>query len=105
VREVVGYELGMEIVAWYTFAVQRHNLSPYIKLGRAIFGAYRVEDADGSAKYVPNGLRLTAGLRWDVLFRLGLLLEIEKASGSLSGDERSFDADSLSLLFGWQTGI
>jgi hypothetical protein len=33
------------------------------------------------------------------------LLEIEKASGSLSGDERSFDADSLSLLFGWQTGI
>lgn len=105
VREVVGYELAMEIVGWYTFAVQGYNLSPYVKVGQAVFGAYRVKAEDGRAKYAPSGLRLTAGLRWDVLFRLGLLFELEKASGRLSGDERSFDADSLSLLFGWQTGI
>jgi hypothetical protein len=105
VREVVGYELAMEIVGWYTFAVQGKNLSPYVKVGQAVFGAYRVKGEDGSAKYAPSGLRLSAGLRWDVLFRLGLLFELEKASGSLSGAERSFDADSLSLLFGWQTGI
>lgn len=105
VREVVGYELAMEIVGWYSFAVGRNNLSPYVKAGQAIFGAYRVKGADGSAKYAPRGLRLTAGLRWDLLFRFGLLFEVEKAQGSLSGDERSFDADSLGLLVGWQTGI
>lgn len=121
-EEVTGTEVGLEVEAW--FPLELFGLVPYAKLGYTVLGAYEGKYSGTAlpggeqprAIYQPSGLYVAAGLRWEFLLRLGVMLELEKSTrklsfdkyedlGSLSLAKEDLDADSTSILLGVQAGI
>lgn len=122
VSSIDGFELGLEVQAW--LPLELAGLVPYAKLGYTVGGAYvskvnGISGVEPSALYKPSGLYMAAGVRWEFLMRLGVMLEIEKATRTLAFDKfedvgslpagtlvgNDLDADSLSILFGVQAGL
>ncbi len=121
-EELLGTEIGLEVQAW--FPLELFGLVPYAKLGYTVAGGYEGKYAANTlpggvqpkALFNSSGLYLAAGLRWEFLFRLGLMVEIEKSTRKLEFDKfedlggldipkSKLDADSTSVLFGIQAGI
>lgn len=103
--EVVGYELSLEALAWYSFAVQRYNLSPYLKVGQVGFGAYRISKANARERTEPTGSRLALGLRFELLFRLAVFVEAEWDQSRYRGARSSYRGEGQKVLVGWASGL
>lgn len=122
-EELSGTEIGLEVQAW--FPLDLFGLVPYAKVGYTVAGAYEAKLASGGifpdgtdpkAVFNASGLYLAAGIRWEFLLRMGLVLEIEKSTRELKFDKFTglggidvakydLDADSTSILLGFQAGI
>lgn len=120
--EITGTEVGLEVQAW--FPLELFGLVPYAKVGYTLTGAYDAKFSSSTLPgglqprvlYQPSGLYLAAGLRWEFLLRLGVMLELEQSTRKLEFDKfedlggltlakENLDANSTSILFGVQAGI
>jgi hypothetical protein len=116
---VDGYEIGLEVEAWLPLELM--GLVPYAKLGYTVAGQYglkgKVAGQEFTRVYKPSGLYLAAGLKWEFLLRLGVMLEVEQSTRTLAFEKledlpldqvitsTDVDAKSMSILFGVQAGL
>ncbi|HYX35680.1 MAG TPA: hypothetical protein VE954_21500 [Oligoflexus sp.] len=120
-KSLDGFEVGLEVEAW--LPIDLGGLQFYGKLGYTIAGAYvaTAETAGQEYKlaYKPSGTYINVGAKYNFLFRLGVMLEVEQGTRELSFDEvkdlpagidpalfkRDGDATNTSFLLGVQAGL
>ena len=121
VKAVDGLEIGLELEAW--LPIELAGFEPYAKLGYTVAGAYLItnESAFGDYKqtYKPSGAYVAAGLKYKILMRLGVMVEIEQSTRTLAYDtvkdlpaglngvvvKSDVEATNTSILLGIQAGI
>jgi hypothetical protein len=122
-KSMDGFEVGLEVEAW--LPIELGGLEIYGKLGYTMFGAYVAKFDSGVAgqeykmAFKPSGTYIAAGVKYNFLLRLGVMLEVESGNRELEFDEikdlpAGINADALkvkgeapntSILIGVQAGI
>ncbi|WP_141734966.1 hypothetical protein [Oligoflexus tunisiensis] len=123
IKSMDGFEVGLEVEAW--LPIELGGLEIYGKLGYTVFGAYVATFDEATTgqevkmAFKPSGTYIAAGVKYNFLLRLGVMLEIESGSRELEFDEFenlpagvsadtlkvSGDAPNTSILLGVQAGI
>jgi Outer membrane protein beta-barrel domain len=117
VKSLTSYSVAPEVTAWFPFG----DLKPFARLGYTVFSQYTgtatVGTTDGTVKFKSMGLRVAAGVEWDLLPLISLTGAVERSSEKLSmtsGTINGFDIKASStdtnynnnaLLVGVKVGL
>jgi hypothetical protein len=102
-ENVKGWGLDLEARIWYPF--MSSSFTPFFKGGYTVGGDYRVKTQEETYTCEPSGLAVSAGLRYDIIFRNGVFIQATYRSTKLTHRLYTQEENSISALLGGQVGF